>query len=78
MQNFNAQAQGQPTIQRESFLFIECAKRTDFAEIEKTEKVLIDSDDIKDIGIGTFVSREVQKLFALGYDVKNVYIGSLL
>lgn len=78
MQNFNAQAQVQPTIQRESFLFIECAKRTEFAEIEKTVKVLINPGDIKDIGIGTFVSQEVQKLFTLGYDVKNVYVGSLL
>lgn len=78
MQNFNAQAQGQPTIQRESFLFIECARRTDFAEIERTEKVLINPEDIKDIGIGTFVSQEVQKLFTLGYNVGNIYIGSLL
>lgn len=78
MQNFNSQAQGQPMIQRDSFLFIECVKKTDFAEIEKTEKILINPDDIKDIGIGTFVSREVQKLFNLGYDVLNVYVGSLL
>ena len=78
MQNFNPQAQSQPTVQRDSYLFIECAKMTDFAEIEKTEKILINPEVIKEIGIGTFVCREVQKLFNCGYDVLNVYVGSLL
>ena len=87
MQNFNPQAQSQPTIQRESYLFIQCTKCHSLKECKEenlplyvTEifKYKIAPDEVRDCGIGAIVANHVQSLVKDAFEIENVYVGSLL
>ena len=86
MQNFNPQAQGQPTIQRESFLFIEYSTSNGpfvevYGDIEvnySIAKIKIDPENVRDNGIGAIVAENVETLVKGGCSILNVYVGSLL
>lgn len=78
MSNFNPNQANQPTIQRDSFLFIECAMKSESHDVYQIVKIKVDTDFVRDFGIGGMVATEVQRLVQSGYIIENVYVGSLL
>lgn len=80
MQSFNPNQANQPTIQRDSYLFIECSKTSANSDLDyhQTTKVAIDHEFVRENGIGALVASQVQSLVKDGYDIDNVYVGSLL
>lgn len=86
MQNFNPQAQGQPMISRDSFLFIEYSSSQgpimevygDIVVDYSIVKIKINPENVRDNGIGAIVAENVETLVKGGCSILNVYVGSLL